>query len=92
MKQLQEIEKLIKPYYHEWQTEVDISAVLKYIEKNTGEQVHSFIEQDKIIYEYESWNRSATSIDIPNKPLSLYSPEEELELLELLLKLKQDVR
>lgn len=73
-----EIEKLIKPYFAEWQTEVDITAVLKYIDEKTWNWF--IIMWDKIILSAYLKDES-----IPNKPLNLYTEQEEKDLLELLL-------
>ena len=69
----------------------DITAVLKYIVKHTK----NYHITDKFIqywydwvddywhkYEYQWW-------EIPNKPLHLYSEQEEKDLLELLTKIWQ---
>lgn len=87
MKQLQEI---LKPYFAEWQTEVDITAVLKYICKY-AKNYH--ITEDKIQWWDEwiddYWNRYDYQIwETSNKPLHLYTEEENLQLLKLLKQLK----
>ena len=82
MKQLQEI---LKPYFADWQTEVDITAVFTYITQNHWDYKSNQEFEDSI--DILDCYRSIIWI-IPNKPLSLYSPKEEISLLELLLKLK----
>lgn len=67
----------------------DITAVLKYISKKIpvisigDERIHSHLYKDWI------WR---SDVNIPNKPIHLYSEQEEKDLLELLLKLKQYAR
>jgi len=95
-----EIEKLVKPYFAEWQTEVDITAVLKYIWEREDILRTKFINNE---IEFQKWESAVSQFNcnsnvnnylscsylyISNKPLSLYSPKEELELLNLLKKLK----
>ena len=63
----------------------DITAVLRYIEKS---------ELDIILWECYWWPlrvinwQEIVFWEIPNKPLTLYTEQEEKQLLELLLKLK----
>ena len=65
----------------------DITAVLKYIE---GKSFWDLIENKCInivwdnLYTYLSW----IDVYIPNKPLHLYTDQEETELLKLLKKIK----
>ena len=61
----------------------DITAVLKYI-ANSG-KAYTCIEKNT--FEIELKNRE-WYINIPNKPLHLYTEEQETELLNLLNKLK----
>ena len=86
MKQLQEI---LKPHFTEGQTEIDITAVLKYI---ASKWYYPYI--DKLL-----WENTGTAIiiadeydnfeyTIPSKPLHLYTEQEEKELLEILNNLK----
>ena len=56
----------------------DITAVLKYIKENTL----SYIEYDDLMLAFhENWKEV---FYIPNKPLYLYTEQEDKELLELL--------
>jgi len=66
----------------------DISAVLKYIDKNfswTNEFDYEYI----YLYENQmmSWMKRE-ELKLPNKPLYLYSEEQEADLLKLLKKLQ----
>lgn len=99
---MEEIKKLVKPYFIEWQTEAEITAVLKYIEKNIEYIKRILIKEDIIeiekgIYTWTQFNSEekpskifwwSIYYEIPNKPLHLFSEIEEQELLSLLLKLK----
>lgn len=63
----------------------DITAVLKYINKN----VSIWVELDRFWVAFIISNKLNGWIDfVLNKPLHLYTDQEEKELLELLLKLK----
>ena len=61
----------------------DITAVLKYIE-NTN----IYDENSKLVICKNVINFYELNIEIPNKPLHLYSEQEEKELLDILTKLK----
>ena len=76
MKQLQEI---LKPYFAEWQTEVDITAILHIPTLRTLRT-----DDENIYLQYWEYGKE---FEIPNKPLNLYSEQEDLDLLELLRKL-----
>ena len=78
-------------YRWEWQTTIkdykilwhyDISAVLKYIEdtEEYDNNPKTYICKT-VIHLYEMW------VEIPNKPLHLYTEDEEKNLLQLLKKL-----
>lgn len=79
---------LVKANYHQWfiYWHYDITAVLKYIHKmwydinNTDDSI--LIWQNEMDYWF------CTDFCIPNKPLHLYTEQEEKDLLELLTKLK----
>jgi hypothetical protein len=70
----------------------DITAVLKYIKINGG-KINMQEKTDwnamyiKVEYLY-LWDDDYDYYHIPNKPLHLYTEQEEKDLLELLLKLK----
>jgi len=78
-----EIEKLIKPYFAEWQTKVDITAVLKYVKNKWARR---FEIKDEIWIAIKRWIYE-DMYQIPLKPLHLYIEQEEKDLLELLKKL-----
>ena len=63
----------------------DITAVLKYIEDKVGIMV--FISWDIIEIDNDDWGGLVWNI--PNKPLSLYTEEEQTNLIGLLKKLWQ---
>ncbi len=83
---MEEIKKLVKPYFVEWQTEMEITAVLKYINNSLyvkeivvwNKEISILIQQD-----WKYWSEF-----ILNKPLHLYTDQEKKDLLKLLLKLK----
>lgn len=86
MKLLQEI---LKPYFAEWQVESDITAVLKYWKNKRFDDLrHTQIWDSEIQIGYIKENTFITELCILNKPLHLYTEEEEKELLELLLTIK----
>jgi hypothetical protein len=58
--------------------------VLKYMEDNTFHEM--FMHKDIIIFENNTW---IWRFEIPNKPLYLYTEEENKDLLELLKELWQ---
>ena len=68
----------------------DITAVLKYIENNRIEKSwydrYDYFTYTKYLIQF--WKREEWFDAIPNKPLHLYSEQEEKDLLELLLKIK----
>ena len=83
MKQLQ---TMLKPYYSEWQTKPDITAVLKYIEDTTYWNIkYSWDNIEVFNADCEFWTYVWTLF---LKPLHLYTEEEEKDLLEHLEKLK----
>jgi len=77
---------LVKAKYLQWQIlwHYDLSAVLKYINIKTETQyLNPTIFNDKInLFRHNGKDK------IPNKPLHLYTKQEEISLLNLLLKLK----
>ena len=66
----------------------DITAVLKYIYDYTAYTSYEIKKEELLIL--CSRNIDINYWKIPNKPLSLYTKQEEKELLELLNKLKDD--
>ena len=76
--------ELIEPYFAEWQAEVEITAVLKYIKDkwwfNNRVEIWEKEILFKIFEDKVEW--------LKYTPLHLYNDQEEKELLELLLKLK----
>ena len=77
-----QIEKIIWHY--------DITAVLKYIEGKTQNKdsiILSIYWELQRIDTY-TWDYIETIFETKNKPLHLYTEQEEKELLELLLKIK----
>lgn len=90
---MEEIKKLVSPYFVDWQTEVEITAVLKYIRINGG-KINMQEKTDwnamyiKVEYLY-LWDDDYDYYHIPNKPLSLYDVQQEEQLLDLLIKLKE---
>lgn len=70
----------------------DITAVLKYIEEKlwikslTISTMETFYIWNKLS-DMKEWNKE--NGEFPNKPLHLYTEQEEKDLLELLLKLKK---
>ena len=63
----------------------DITAVLKYIVSKWFEYRDNWYFNIKI----HNWDEFETTLlNLPYKPLILYSPDEELELLKLLKKIK----
>lgn len=91
MKQLQE---MLKPYFAEWQTDYDITAVHQFIfdkvnvENLTKPNVRIDWDWDVDLFMCEYFEKHIWNI--PQKPLHLYSDKEEQELLELLTKLNND--
>lgn len=86
MKQLQE---MLKPYFAEWQTQADITAVLKYMSNKTEKdftKYDTYCGYIRLIPKYDY--QEATKYRLPNKPLHLYTEQENKNLLELLKKLK----
>jgi len=85
--------ELIEPYFAEWQTDYDITAVIKYVKDKwwfisanykpcLAELDIIYIEIWKWIWEYQiKWY-------FPPKPLYLYTEQEEKKLLQILLSLK----
>jgi len=68
----------------------DITAVLKYFQKNwySEQTYHTFRDSlDIITIKIQVW-WSWEYYEIPQKPLHLYTEQEQKDLLELLLKLK----
>jgi len=80
---MEEIKKLVSPYFVDWQTEVEITAVLKYMLFE-----YSFSSMDLTLNWFIVFTINWKDVFIPNKPLHLYTEQEEKDLLELLLKLK----
>jgi len=74
--------EMLKPYFAEWQTEVDITVVLKYIDSK------AIIEWNASVEVYENTEDWYYIGNILLKPLNLYTEQEEISLLNLLLKLK----
>ena len=68
----------------------DITAVLKYIENNRIEKSwydrYDYFTYTKYLIQF--WKREEWFDAIPNKPLHLYTEEEDKQLLDLLIKLK----
>ena len=79
---------LIKILWH-----YDITAVFKYIEEYMREienVIPETITRKKIIFEYINSDKTDTQvIEILNKPLHLYTEQEEKDLLKLLKQLWQ---
>jgi hypothetical protein len=67
----------------------DITAVLKYIWNHDWNFQQTY-EDDFIWMTWRTLKMSKSDIRIPNKPLNLYSVDEEKELLELLSNLQKD--
>lgn len=61
----------------------DITAVLKYIYNHWYEEWETFIWKNNFHF-IDLWN-----VRIPNKPLHLYTEEQEKSLLQILLKLNE---
>ena len=91
---MKQLHKILKLYYAEWQTEPDITVVLKYISKNIWE-LRIVYENDVLhlnnyyIAETFVWYKRDREYlwNIPNKPFNLYTEEEKQQLLDLFAKL-----
>jgi hypothetical protein len=79
IRKLNDIEKIIWHY--------DITAVLKYIWNHNWNFQQTY-KDDFIWMTWRNLEMSISDISIPNKPLHLYTEQEEANLLNLLLKLK----
>jgi len=84
------LKELVKPCFAEWQTEVDITAVLKYIQDKWCDYQNWIYKTTIRICSIDNrdWEIMVDYWEIPNKPLHLYNETEEKDLLDLLLKLK----
>jgi hypothetical protein len=90
--------ELIEPYFAKWQTDYDITAVLKYIKEynkyvDLTLNIQSDIIHINIYWKKRTFTDKLTDFheyiwEIPHKPLHLYNTLEEENLLKLLLKLK----
>lgn len=79
------LEKILEVYGH-----YDITAVLKYIKSFDWIMCYCFDDWNKFqIYKLADVNQDFWYYYIPNKPLHLYTEQENLHLLELLKKLWQ---
>jgi hypothetical protein len=95
MKQLQE---MLKPYFAEWQADYDITVVLKYIKEynkyvDLTLNIQSDIIHINIYWKTRTFTDKLTDFheyiwEIPNKPLHLYTEQEEILLLNLLKNLQ----
>ena len=74
-----------KEYFSDWIVKIfwhyDITAVLKCIREHILNCCHSY--DDNFIY----FKNNNDVFEIPNKPLTLYSEQEDIKLLEILKKL-----
>ncbi len=85
---MEEIKKLVKPYFTKWQTEVEITAVLKCIADHVETPYEFWWYHSNEFYLIEHAKNEVESHTFPNKPLTLYTEQEEKDLLEILTKLK----
>lgn len=87
---------LFEDFWEDWKNNTfkilwhyDITAVLKYIDSIEWNQFIKFlIEWDKLVPIRQTTGELFWDYKLLNKPLSLYSQQEEKDLLDLLLKLK----
>jgi len=70
----------------------DITAVEKYIRKNSEYRIETSIEwTNKILFIQDDEDNEMVDFEtIPNKPLHLYTEQEEKNLLEILKQLSND--
>ena len=78
-----QIDILTKPYWAEWQTEWDITAVLKCILFKWSYQEMDITLSWEIVFETWEWE-----FEIQNKPLSLYTNQQNKNLLTILQQLQ----
>jgi hypothetical protein len=79
-----QIIEIIEPYFAEWQTEVDITAVLNYIAESKNKKHMSRLVYDNNSNYFEVTTKFWSKYKLLNKPLHLYIEREEKHLLELL--------
>lgn len=88
IKMSNELHQILAPYFAYWQTKPDITAVLKYIRVIVWESnIREIKYNEKYIEIKKIWDYKLKIIEILNKPLNLYTKQEEIDLLELLKKL-----
>lgn len=80
MKTIIEINKLIEPYFVEWQTEVDITAIVRYLNKKW------FVDYKRMRDSFMYCQEDSSLMYFRNKPLNLFDNTELKELIKILNK------